>query len=62
MNDYPSLNLLLELENEATRWRRRTMVLVSIFLHILMILLIVVAPDLFRRGAELVGIEVPPKP
>ena len=62
MDAEPSLNLLLEWDDEATRWRRRTMVLVSVFLHILLILVILVAPDLFRRGAEMVGIQVDAKP
>lgn len=49
--------LLLQAETEATRWRRRTMVLVSVFLHILFILLLVTAPDLFRAGERLMGIQ-----
>lgn len=62
MSAEPSLNLLLEWENEVARWRRRTMLLISIFMHILLVLVIVLAPDLFRRGAELMGITVEPKP
>ena len=62
MSAEPELNLLLQWEDEAARWRRRTMVLASIFLHILLILVILIAPDLFRRGAEMVGIQVEPKP
>ncbi|HEV2493547.1 MAG TPA: TonB family protein [Terriglobia bacterium] len=62
MSAEPSLNLLLEWENEVARWRRRTMLLISIFLHILLVLVIVLAPDLFRRGAEMMGITVQPKP
>ena len=62
MSDESQLNLLLQLEDEVARWRRRTMVLVSIFLHILLILLLVVAPDLFRRGAEMMGVNVEVKP
>lgn len=58
----PEVHLLLEVDSEAARWRRRAVVLTSIFLHILMILLIIVAPDLFRRGAEMVGIQMQPKP
>src|SRR5438128_10600132 len=62
MSDESQLNLLLQLEDEVARWRRRTMVLVSIFLHVLLILLLVVAPDLFRRGAEMMGVNVEVKP
>jgi TonB family protein len=59
MSAEPSLNLLLEWENEVARWRRRTMLLISIFLHILLIVVVLVAPDLFRRGAQMIGIQVP---
>ena len=62
MDAKTEVHLLLEVDTEAARWRRRAVVLTSIFLHILMILLIIVAPDLFRRGAEMVGIQVQPKP
>lgn len=60
MTAEPSLNLLLEWENEVARWRRRTMLLISIFLHILLVLTVVLAPDIFRRGAEMMGITVQP--
>jgi TonB family protein len=62
MSDESQLNLLLEWEDDAARWRRRTMALVSVFLHILLILLLAATPDLLQRGAELVGANVEPKP
>lgn len=62
MNAEPELHLLLEIDPEAARWRRRTMFLLSVILHALMITLILVSPQLFRRGAEMMGIEVEPRP
>ena len=62
MSAETELNLLLQWEDEAAQWRRRTMVLVSVFLHIILVLLLAVAPDLFRRGAEMMGVNVQPKP
>src|SRR5438876_4247237 len=62
MSAETELNLLLRWEDEAAQWRRRTMVLVSVFLHIILVLLLAVAPDLFRRGAEMMGVNVPLKP
>ncbi len=62
MNSEPSLNLLLELESEVTRWRRRTMFLLSIMLHILLALLLIVSPGLLRRGESLLGIHPQPQP
>lgn len=60
MSAQPELNLLLELDPEAARWRRRTMFLLSVILHGLLIAMLMVAPDLFRRGAKMLGIEVDP--
>ncbi len=62
MNQEPEINLLLELEGEEVRWRRRTMFLVSVIFHGLLIAFLLVAPDIFRRGAEMMGIAVEPKP
>jgi TonB family protein len=61
-SDEPQLHLLLELEAEAARWRRRTMFLLSILLHAVMIILALVAPRLFRSGAQLMGINLEPRP
>ncbi|HUY15458.1 MAG TPA: TonB family protein [Terriglobia bacterium] len=62
MDSEPSLNLLLELETEVTRWRRRTMFLLSIMFHILLFLLLIVSPSLFQRGEALLGIKPQPQP
>lgn len=56
MSAEPEFRLILELEQEAARWRRRSMFLLSIILHALLIMLVLVSPKLFRRGAELVGV------
>ncbi len=55
------ITLLLELESEVVRWRRRTMFLLSVVLHGVMIILLLVSPDLFRRGAEMMGIRLEPE-
>jgi TonB family protein len=58
----PELHLLLELEAEAARWRWRSMFLLSILLHSLAVLILMVEPQLFRRGARMIGIRVEPRP
>ncbi len=60
MSMEPEFHLLLEMEQEAARWRRRTLFLVSVILHILLIAIVLVSPDLLRRGAEMVGVRVEP--
>lgn len=62
MSTEPEIHLLLELEGEVARWRRRTMFLVSVILHAVLILTLLFAPDLFRRGAQMMGIQVAPVP
>jgi TonB family protein len=62
MGAEPQLYLLLELETEAARWRRRTMFLLSVLLHGVMIILLLFSPNLFRRGAEMLGIRLQPEP
>jgi TonB family protein len=62
MTREPELHLLLELEQEAARWRRRTMFLLSVVLHGVLIILLLVSPSLFRRGAEILGIQIQPEP
>jgi TonB family protein len=56
------IHLLLELESEVARWRRRTMFLVSVMLHAVLILILLFSPDLLRRGASMFGVEVRPVP
>src|SRR5579863_2077875 len=61
-SEEPQLHLLLELEAEAARWRRRTMFLLSILLHAVMIIIALLSPRLFRSGAQLLGINLEPRP
>ena len=55
--------LLLELDPEAIKWRRRTMYLLSLILHGILVLILVFSPDLLRRGKQMMGfpVEVAPK-
>ncbi len=62
MSEEPQIHLLLELEAEAARWRRRTMFLVSVLLHGVLIAFLLVEPELFRRGAKMLGIDVEARP
>jgi TonB family protein len=57
-----NIQLLLELETEVARWRRRTMFMVSVVLHGILILIVLFTPDLLRRGKNLMGIPVEPAP
>lgn len=59
--DEPHFELLQELEAEASRWRRRTMFLLSVLLHAVLIIMALVAPRLFMRGAALMGINLEPR-
>lgn len=61
-NPEPELHLLMETDTEVLRWQRRTMVLVSIVIHALIIIFLGIEPDLFQRGAELFGLHVVRKP
>jgi TonB family protein len=62
MSTEPQFHLLLELEQEAARWRRRTMFLVSVILHALLVTVLMVSPDLLRRGAQMMGVRIEPQP
>lgn len=62
MNPEPEVHLIIELETEIARWRRRTMFLVSVVFHGILILLLLFSPNFFRRGAELVGIRFEREP
>ena len=55
--------LLVELDPEAIKWRRRTMYLLSLMLHGILVLILVFSPDLLRRGKQMMGfpVEVAPK-
>src|SRR6266852_2755386 len=60
-SDEPQLHLLLELEAEAARWRRRSMFLLSVLLHAVVIVFLLVEPEIFRRGAQMMGIAIEPR-
>ncbi|MBI4164116.1 MAG: TonB C-terminal domain-containing protein [Acidobacteria bacterium] len=62
MDREPQIHLLLDLETEVVRWRRRTMFLLSVILHFVVVILLLVSPNLFRRGAEALGIQFEPRP
>ena len=55
--------LLLELDPEAIKWRRRTMYLLSLIFHGILVLILVFSPELLRRGRQIMGlpVEVAPK-
>ena len=57
----PHLYLLMEMEAEAARWRRRSMFLLSILLHGLLALILVLSPELFTRGQRVLGIVSEPQ-
>ncbi len=61
MSAEPHIHLLLELEEEAARWRRRTMFLLSVLLHGVLVVLLLIEPEIFKRGAKMLGLEVRPK-
>jgi len=56
----PHLYLLMEMEAEAARWRRRSMFLLSILLHICLALILALSPELFQRGKRMLGIVSAP--
>ena len=62
MSTEPELHLILELEQEAVLWRRRAMFLLSLVLHGVAIGLLLVSPQLFKRGAQMFGIRFEPAP
>jgi TonB family protein len=62
MTNEPHLYLLQEMEAEAVRWRRLAVFLFSVVLHAVMVIFALVAPQLFRRGAALIGINLERRP
>jgi TonB family protein len=62
MSVEPQIRLLIEIDPELARWRRRALFMTSVFLHIFLILLIVFAPDILRRGKLMMGIPVTARP
>jgi len=56
------IHFLVEIDPETAVWRRRTLFLASVMLHILLALLIAFAPDIFRRGRLMMGIPINAQP
>jgi TonB family protein len=59
------LHLLLEVEAEAQRWRRRALFLLSVIFHMVLIGILVESPGILKRGRELLGLTAEvqqPKP
>jgi TonB family protein len=56
-------HLVMVVDPEAIKWRRRTMYLSSLILHGFLLLLLIFSPDLLRRGRLMMGlpVEVAPK-
>ena len=65
MSVEPEIRLLLELDPEAVRWRRRAMFLLSIVAHAVLALILVFSPDILQRSRIMMGLppeEVQQKP
>ena len=63
MGPEPELNLLLELDDEATRARRRESVFLSVIAHLAAMIVLLVSPMLSKSVRETLGIEEEnPKP
>jgi len=56
-NRSDDLNLLIELEPESTKWRLRTMFMVSILAHLVLLALLYSASDIIRREQRLLALE-----
>lgn len=62
MSVEPEIKFLVELDPEAAKWRRRTMFLVSVILHGVLVLIVLFSPDLLRRAGRMAGITVAQAP
>jgi len=51
-------HLVMVVDPEAVKWRRRTMYLSSLILHGFLLLLLLFSPDLLRRGRMMIGLPV----
>jgi len=56
-------HVLLGVDPEAIKWRRRTMYLTSLIVHGLLLLILIFSPELLRRGRQMMGLplEVAPR-
>jgi TonB family protein len=57
MTPEPELHLLIEVDEEAARLRRRVAAFASITIHLLIVILILLEPTLFRSVAESMGLS-----
>ena len=51
-------HVLLDLDPEAVKWRRRTMYLSSLILHMVLLLILIFSPEILRRGRQMMGLPV----
>jgi len=58
MTEQTQLHLIVELETEVERWRMRAVLLLSVFLHALLVIFLLVEPRLFRELAAALGINM----
>jgi TonB family protein len=61
MSFQPEFRLLVDLETEVARWRRRTYFLLAVFLQIAFGLIVMYTPGLFTRLIGVTSVEVQPK-
>lgn len=61
MSIEPEFRLLVDLENEVARWRRRTYFLAAIFIEVAFILLVTFAPNFLYRLVGVTPVELRPK-
>jgi TonB family protein len=54
----PEYHLVMVVDPEVIKWRRRTMYLSSLILHGILVLILVFSPDLLRRGKQMMGLPV----
>ncbi|MEJ2007837.1 MAG: energy transducer TonB [Acidobacteriota bacterium] len=62
MSIQPELRLLVDLETEVARWRRRTYFLVAVFLQVLFVLFLIFTPNLFTELERVSPVEVEARP
>jgi TonB family protein len=62
MSIQPEFRLLVDLETEVARWRRRTYFLLAIFLQLALVLIVMFTPHLFERLIGVKAVEVQPEP
>ena len=61
MSIQPEFRLLVDLETEVARWRRRTYFLLAVFLQIALALILMYTPGLFTRLMGVPVVEIQPK-